>query len=135
MTSLLFRRVIWAAVLPQRDLGTSHEPNSLDPVLRFLPTLLGMGNPRVSHFTSLGFLPTCCPPVVDQEAEEALKFPSREILQARKEPSLAALPVRLAWIGCSRWEVGVRENHRQLLFLRNQRAPLGNILCHRPGIL
>lgn len=58
MMQVFFRKVIWAAmkaVVGQGDLRTGHKQRPLSPVFKFLSPRLG--NPFLSHFMSLGFLP------------------------------------------------------------------------------
>lgn len=102
---LLFRKVIWAAVkvVQANEIwgqGISQDP--WIPLFKFLNPELG--NPLLHHFVSLGSLPMCCLPLLNQEAEEALKS-SWEILQARREPSLARLHAQ-DWHG---WIIAVGE--------------------------
>ena len=88
---LLFRKVIWAAVktvLAGEIWGQAISQGPWTPLFNFLNPKLG--SPLLNHFVSLGSLPMCCPPLLNQEAEEALK-PSWEIFQVRREPSWARL--------------------------------------------
>lgn len=92
---LLFRKVIWAAVkavLARELWGQPIRQSPQSPLCKFLNPKLE--NPLLSRFISLDFLPTCCPPLLDQQAVEVLSSPSWGIFQARREPSLARLHIQ-----------------------------------------